>query len=138
MAHQNYFLCYERMSYFKFLAGCSFVIAALVCDEPRIAWPHAYPSLVSPADGSTVTQPPREVRIQFTEGVELEFSRIDVKSSDGERVSQGKVRKVAEDTLAVDVKPLPAGNYNIEWRVLSVDTHITEGVLRFTVKTAGK
>jgi methionine-rich copper-binding protein CopC len=124
--------------HFKFATGCSLLLAALTCDKPPVAWAHAYPSLVSPADGSTVTQPPREIRIQFTEGVELEFSRVDIKSSNGEKVSQGKLRKVAEDTLAVDVKPLPAGNYSIEWQVLSVDTHITEGVLRFTVKTAGK
>lgn len=124
--------------YFKFLTGCNLLLLALVCGKPPIAWAHAYLASALPADGSTVTQAPREIRIQFTEGVELEFSRIDVKSSNGEKVSQGKLRKVAEDTLAVELKPLPAGNYSIEWQVLSVDTHITEGVLRFTVKTTGK
>jgi methionine-rich copper-binding protein CopC len=40
---------------------------------------------------------------------------------------------LANDTLAVDLIPLAAGNYSVEWQVLSVDTHITDGILRFTV-----
>ena len=52
---------------------------------------HAYPDLVSPADGATLTQPPAEVRIKFTEGVELEFSRVEVKNAAGQRVSKGNV-----------------------------------------------
>jgi len=61
-----------------------------------------------------------------------------VKSSAGELVSQGKVRRLAEDTLAIDLKPLRPGSYTVEWMVLSVDTHITEGVLRLTVATKEK
>jgi copper resistance protein C len=95
---------------------------------------HAYPDVVSPADGATVIQPPREVRIQFTEGVELEFSRIDVKSAAGQKVSKGSVRRDGSDTLIIDLLALEPGSYTIEWQVLSVDTHITQGVLRFIVK----
>jgi copper resistance protein C len=98
------------------------------------AFAHAYPDLVSPADGATLTQAPGEVRIKFTEGVELEFSRIDVKNATGQKVSKGIVRRAGSDTLAVDLLPLEPGSYSIEWQVLSVDTHITQGVLRFTVK----
>ena len=101
------------------------------------AWAHTYPKVSSPENGGVVKEPPKEVRIQFTEGLELAFSRITVKGPAGEIVSQGKMRQPAQDTLSVDLKPLAAGNYVIEWQVLSVDTHITEGVLRFTVG-AGK
>jgi methionine-rich copper-binding protein CopC len=38
----------------------------------------------------------------------------------------------------IDLKPLGAGSYTIEWQVLSIDTHATEGVLRFTVRSGGK
>ena len=104
----------------------------------NLARAHAYPAAVSPADGATITEAPREIRIRFTEGVELEFSRIDVKNASGEKLVQGKLRKIGDDTLAIDLKPLLSGSYFIEWQVLSVDTHITEGVLRFTVKPAGR
>jgi methionine-rich copper-binding protein CopC len=94
--------------------------------------------VVSPADGSLVAEMPQEVRIRFTEGVELEFSRIQVKDPSGKVVSQGTIRRLAADTLAVDLKAGGAGHYTIEWQVLSVDTHVTEGTLRFTVSGQGK
>ncbi|HEY2987856.1 MAG TPA: copper resistance CopC family protein [Candidatus Binatia bacterium] len=102
------------------------------------AWAHAYPAVALPADGAVLREPPREVRIQFTEGVEIEFSQIVVKNSNGEKVGQGNLRRLAEDILAVDLKPLRPGAYTIEWQALSVDTHITDGVLRFTVTTGDK
>jgi methionine-rich copper-binding protein CopC len=102
------------------------------------AWAHAYPAVSMPNDGATMKEPPRELRIQFTEGVEVSFSQITVKGSKGDVVSQGKLRQLADDTLAIDLKPLGAGNYSVEWRVLSVDTHITDGALRFTVATPAK
>jgi hypothetical protein len=97
------------------------------------AWAHAYPAVSVPNDGATVKESPREMRIQFTEGVELAFSQITVKSAKGEVVSQGKLRQLAGDTVAIDLKPLQPGNYNVEWQVLSVDTHITDGVLHFII-----
>jgi methionine-rich copper-binding protein CopC len=54
-----------------------------------------------------------------------------------EIVSQGKMRKLIDHTIAVDLKPLRPGNYKVEWQVLSLDTHVTEGVLRFTVAPQG-
>jgi len=102
------------------------------------AWAHAFPASSVPGDGATVRESPREVRIQFTEGVEIEFSQIEVKSPAGEVMNQGKPRRLAADTLAVDLKLLRPGIYTIEWQVLSVDTHVTEGVLRFTVSPGGK
>jgi methionine-rich copper-binding protein CopC len=78
------------------------------------------------------------VRIQFTEGIEMAFSQITVKGPNGEVVSQGKLRKFTDDTVAIDLKPLRPGNYSVEWQVLSVDTHITDGVLRFTISAPGK
>jgi copper resistance protein C len=103
-----------------------------------LAWAHAYPAVSIPNNGATVKEPPREVRIQFTEGIEIAFSQITVKGANGEVVSQGKLRQLADDTLAVDVKTLSPGNYTVEWQVLSVDTHVTEGLLRFTIGAAGK
>lgn len=56
-------------------------------------WAHAYPAVALPADGAVLKEAPREVRIQFTEGLELAFSQITVKGPNNEVVSQGKLRK---------------------------------------------
>ena len=117
---------------FKFLTLASAVFFPLAA-APSIARAHAYPIIALPADGAALRDSPREVRIQFTEGVEMEFSRIVVRNAAGERVGQGNLRRLAADTVAVELKPLPPGAYTVEWQVLSVDTHVTDGVLRFTV-----
>ena len=100
------------------------------------ASPHAFVEASVPADRSTVREAPGEVTVRFTESVELEFSRITVKSGTGETMSTGPVRQPAGNTLTVGLKALGPGSYTIEWRVLSVDTHVTDGVLRFTVGPA--
>jgi copper resistance protein C len=125
--------------YSKFLIALSSILL-LLSMQPKgeLAWAHAYPAVSIPNHGATVKDAPREVRIQFTEGVEIAFSQITVKGANGEVVSQGKLRQLANDTLAIDLKPLNPGNYTVEWQVLSVDTHLTEGLLQFTIGAAGK
>ncbi len=125
--------------YSKFLIALSLAfVLFLLQGNGTSASAHAYPTVCSPADGASLKEPPREVRIQFTEGLELAFSQITVKGPSGEIVSQGKLRQPAQDTLTVDLKTLSPGNYVVEWQVLSVDTHITEGVLRFSLAPKGK
>lgn len=123
----------------KFSIALSALLAlAIIHASAGLARAHAYPAVSTPNNGAALKEPPREVRIQFTEGIELAFSQITVKGPTGEVVSQGKLRKLADDTVAIDLKPLLPGNYTVEWQVLSVDTHVTDGVLRFTVGAAGK
>lgn len=122
----------------KFLIGLSASVLLSLHGIATAAWAHAYPAVTVPTNGATIKEPPREVRIQFTEGIELAFSAITVKGPNREIVSQGKLRKLADDTVAMDLKPLRPGNYSVEWQVLSVDTHITDGVLRFTISETGK
>ena len=130
---------YESTYVFRFLIVLS--LAVVLVDWSAItplAWAHAYPAVTVPSNGATLKEAPRELRIQFTEGVEIAFSQITVKAASGEVVSQGNLRQLASDTLAIDLKPLSAGNYSVEWQVLSVDTHVTDGVLRFTVGAPAK
>ena len=110
------------------------LVFLLAVSEP--AFPHAFVDTSVPVDRSTVREAPREVTVRFTESVELEFSRITVKSAGGETVSTGPIRQPSGNTLTVGLKALGPGSYTIEWRVLSVDTHVTDGVLRFTVGSA--
>ncbi len=117
----------------KFSIAFSALLAlAIIHASAGLARAHAYPAVSTPNNGATLKEPPREVRIQFTEGVELAFSRITVKGPNGDVVSLGKLRKLADDTVAIDLKLLLPGHYTVEWQVLSVDTHVTDGVLRFT------
>ena len=129
----------SRPMFFRCLIVLSFSLRLffIVTATPP-AWAHAYPAVSVPNNGATLKEAPSEVRIQFTEVIEMAFSTVTVIGPNKQIVSQGKLRKLADDSVAIGLKPLQAGNYTVEWQVLSVDTHVTEGVLRFTIVPSGK
>jgi methionine-rich copper-binding protein CopC len=95
---------------------------------------HAFLKTAEPAVGSTLQQPPTQVAILFTEGVEPKFSTIAVQDSAGTSMVAGTVHLVGDDThLAVGLKPLKPGTYTVTWHATAVDTHKTEGSFTFTV-----
>jgi copper resistance protein C len=99
-----------------------------------IAWAHAYLDHASPRVGNTVSQAPKEVMLWFTEKIEPAFSTIEVRNEQGALVNSGKATVVGDRTqMRVPVKALPSGTYKVIWRVLSVDTHRTQGDFTFRV-----
>jgi len=99
------------------------------------AYAHALLDHAEPRVGNTVTSPPRTVSLWFTQNVEGTFSTVEVLDAMGARMNAGKALVDASDRklLRVPVKVLPAGTYTVKWRVLSVDTHTTEGNFTFHV-----
>jgi copper resistance protein C len=99
------------------------------------AFAHAHLDHASPAVGSTVTQSPKEIMLWFTNELEPAFSSIEVRNDKGESVQTGKasVDRANRTQLRVPLKSLRPGNYKVIWRVLSVDTHRTEGNFTFRV-----
>jgi copper resistance protein C len=102
---------------------------------PHAAFAHAHLDHATPAVGSTVAQPPKEVSLWFTEALEAKFSTIEVRDAQGRPVQAGSATLARDNTaqLRVRLKPLPPGTYKVIWRVLSVDTHRTEGDFTFRV-----
>ncbi len=98
------------------------------------AFAHAHLDHAVPKVGSTVDQPPKEVTLWFTEKLEQAFSSIEVRNEQGATVSAGKASVAGNGTqLRVPLKALPPGTYKVIWRVMSVDTHRTEGDFTFRV-----
>jgi methionine-rich copper-binding protein CopC len=93
---------------------------------------HAFLDHAEPRVGSTVPTAPREVSLSFTQQLEPAFSSVQVFDSSGARVDQGRAQ-VAGSVMRVSVKALPPGTYRVRWKVLSVDTHTTEGSFTFRV-----
>ena len=110
------------------------VVAGLLL-SPGAAAAHAFLKRSSPVVGSTVRQAPREVAIDFTEGVEPRFSSITVQDASGAVVDAGGVHLEGGGTrLAVGLRPLESGTYSVTWRVVATDTHKTQGRFSFTVR----
>lgn len=101
----------------------------------RHAQAHTMLDSANPRVGSAVKPAPRQIVLWFTEALEPAFSRIEVRDVNGLRVDTGKVQvdRVNRTKLRISVKPLLAGTYNVFWRVLSVDSHVTQGNFLFYV-----
>ena len=102
------------------------------------AWGHAFLERAQPRVGSTVKAAPSQVRVWFSEALEPAFSTLEVVNERGERVDRGpaQVDTTSRALLHVPLKPLGPGTYRVKWRVLSVDTHVTEGDFTFRVTDA--
>jgi methionine-rich copper-binding protein CopC len=96
---------------------------------------HAFLERAAPAVGSTVPAAPAEITLRFTERIEPTFSTVQVIGPGGERVDAGDARVDAREpaSLHVPLKTLTAGTYKVVWRVVSVDSHVTDGDFKFTV-----
>ena len=113
--------------------------SAIVVIIPLLLWivtgqasAHSFLDHAEPRVGNTVATAPREVTLWFTQKLEPAFSTITVTNSAGQRVDTGKTR-VSGNQMSVSLRSGGAGTYRVNWRVLSVDTHRTDGNFTFRV-----
>lgn len=126
-----------------------------------VASAHAYLRASDPVEETTIPAPPKEVRLVFTEPVEVRFSifkvyRLNVDPAmemrrlnaaagalvsnvlrkRGDELERADAGPDASERTTTDVmirlKPDPKpGAYVVMWRVLSIDTHTTQGFFVF-------
>ena len=112
----------------KALISALFVlIAGAVPASAHASLDHAEPRV-----GNTVKSSPQAVTLWFTQKLEPAFSNAQVTDASGATVSTGRAT-VSGTVMRVGVRPLPPGTYRVQWKVLSVDTHTTEGNFTFRV-----
>ena len=111
------------------LAG---IIPLLLLLATNVASAHAFLDHAEPRVGNTVATAPRQVTLWFTQKLEAAFSTVTVTNAEGKRVDTGKPR-VSGNQMSVSVSAGGAGTYHVVWRVLSVDTHTTDGNFTFQV-----
>ncbi|MGQ0548778.1 MAG: copper resistance CopC family protein [Armatimonadota bacterium] len=126
-----------------------------------VAAGHAYLKASDPPEETTINAAPNAVRLIFTEPVEIRFSifkvyRLDIdpgmemrrvnaaagalmsnvlqkRGDEADRADAGVDAASRTTTdVAIKLKPeLKAGSYVVMWRVLSIDTHTTQGFFVF-------
>ena len=97
---------------------------------------HAFIDKTDPLVGGKIKEAPATVRLWYTQALEPAFSRVQVFDAAGKEVDRKDVRVDAKNPrlLAVSLPPgAGAGTYKVVWRVVSVDTHVTEGSFTFQV-----
>jgi copper resistance protein C len=103
----------------------------------QFALAHAHLKTPVPADKAVIDSSPQNLTLTFTEDVEPAFSGVEVLNAQNQpmAVEKAKLNDKKHDQLIVPIsKPLPSGNYQVNWHVLSVDGHKTKGSYAFSVK----
>ena len=111
------------------LAGMIPLLLLLVTGQ---AGAHAFLDRAEPRVGNTVATAPREVTLWFTQKLEAAFSTVTVTNAAGQRIDTGKTR-VSGSQMSVSLRAGGTGTYHVTWRILSVDTHTTDGSFTFKV-----
>ncbi len=96
---------------------------------------HAFLERAEPAVGSTVQASPSEVRVLFTEKIEPALSTVQVFDASGKEVDKRDMHldRSNHALMHVSLPRLETGTYKVVWRVVSVDTHVTNGSFNFRV-----
>ena len=114
-----------------------FALLVIACAPGFVppAGAHAFLDHALPAVGSTVHTPPAQVELWFTQQLEPAFSSVRVADQRGRQVDKGDAKVDSADAtlFRVSLPQLAPGTYRVTWRVLSIDTHVTEGDFTFDV-----
>jgi methionine-rich copper-binding protein CopC len=111
------------------------VLAALAL-WPAAALAHAVLVKSVPAQRATLVEGPPRIELWFNERLEPAYSKASVTNEAGEQVDRRDVAVSSEDPrrLSLSLPPLKPGRYTVSFRVLSVDGHVVESRLSFTIK----
>jgi methionine-rich copper-binding protein CopC len=103
---------------------------------PAAAAAHGVLERSEPRANARVKTPPAQVRLWFTGALEPAYSRVRVLDAAGKQVDRGDSALDPDNRalLRVSVPALAPGRYRVVWRVLSVDSHVTEGDFSFRVE----
>lgn len=114
------------------LLAASTLLASLAAVSPAFA--HAFLVKADPAVGSTVTTAPARLLMTYTEGLELPFCSVTVKSTSG-TIENSKPQAVPghRNEMSVPLHITAPGTYTVTWHAVAVDTHHTQGHFSFSV-----
>lgn len=111
------------------------IVALLAACLVVQAHAHAFLDHSEPRVGATVHVAPAELKLWFSEEIEPAFTTVKVFDAKGKRVDKADARVdlANRGLLRVSLDALGPGAYTVVWRVVSVDTHVTEGDFVFHV-----
>ncbi|MGP3979223.1 copper resistance protein CopC [Streptomyces sp. 8N114] len=122
------------------VTGAVALLGVLAAAGPAGA--HAALTGSDPAEGSVVRGAPRQVTLDFSEGVAMSDGAIRVLDPRGKRVDTRKVRDTGTGSKvrrAVSLEPdLGKGTYTVAWQAVSADSHPVSGAFTFSVGKPSK
>jgi copper resistance protein C len=89
-----------------------------------------------PGAGSALDTAPTEIKLWFTKNLEPDFSQIQLFDRHAKLVTGNLATVDADDPslLRLSIPALAPGKYQVRWRAVSVDTHMTVGGFSFMLR----
>ena len=112
-------------------------VALLACGlVSASAFAHARLQASAPADASTVSPAPTELRLRYNEAVEAPLCAVKLIGPGEAEVMAAKVTGDKDDpkALVLALPKLAPGSYRAEWAAVGHDGHRTKGEIHFSVK----
>ena len=112
------------------LIGCALFFASV----PGQA--HAILRRATPGVGATIHAAPANLRLWFSEELNVTRCHVDILDSGGHSVLSGKPQTSSDDPkeLIVPLEPaLSSGRYHVHWEAVSKDDHVTMGDFVFQI-----
>ena len=122
------------MSATRRFAAVVVLALGMVVGAATAASAHAVLLRTDPSPQTTVPRSPKEVRLFFSERVEVGLGAIRVFNVDGKRVDEGKLTRSPDHRqVAIAVPRLEDGTYTVTWKAVSADGHLVHGGFTFYV-----
>ena len=115
---------------------CAAALAASACLFSSAASAHAKLESSSPQANGVVSPAPSQVRLQFSEQLELPFSKIKLVDAAGAIVQPTRtaIDSANPKVLTATVPALHAGVWQVQWSTVTRDGHKIKGQFTFQVK----
>lgn len=119
------------------LVALAVIAAGLFLAPPSRAWAHADLVGTAPGNGEHLDAAPAQIRLRFTERVNLVTDAVTLFDSSGARLDTPPARLDGEVDVVLDMPPgLGDDVYSVVWRVVSADSHPVHGTFVFSVGDA--
>ena len=94
---------------------------------------HILMEKTEPADGETLTRPPRSLRVWFNRPPDVEKSELKLEGPAGELELEGLHTMGDDDLMVRIVGRMPDGEYTASWKAAGDDGHERNGTWTFKV-----
>lgn len=118
----------------RLLIGTAAVVCAGILGVAAPAYGHNSLTGSDPSDGTTVERPPEQVELDFLARLDPDNAELTVTGPAGEPVDTGEPDFDGSE-VTIPLPAGPAGEYQVDYRVLSSDGDWVDGTVRFTVAT---
>jgi methionine-rich copper-binding protein CopC len=125
------------MSILNRVARALAAIALLAVSLSGPASAHATLVSSTPAANSAAASGVQQVRLKFSEPIEIKLSKVSIKGPRGVVATSTMALDPSDKTVLVlsFAAPLSPGQYTVDWQAVAADTHRTHGTFSFTVQS---